>query len=303
MQQPPPRLTLAAFAGLSRAPFLLLSPLCIGLGWTSAYLSDASVAPGTLLLLFIAALSAHIAVNALNEYDDFQSGLDLMTQRTPFSGGSGTLPADPALTIWAWRIGISSLVLTILLGLWLILQTPSARIELLILGGVGCGIIFTYTRWINRQPWLCLIAPGLGFGVLMVAGTHLVLRGQMHTIALAIAVIPFALINNLLLLNQLPDITADRNSGRRTLPVVYGEAFTLRVYLCQGAAVFVWIILGYWLDLWPAGALAALLTAPVLGFVAKGIQANRPQRWRVLGLNVALVLLTPLLFITGILLS
>jgi len=37
----------------------------------------------------MATLSAHIAVNTLNEYMDFKSGLDYETLKTPFAGGSG----------------------------------------------------------------------------------------------------------------------------------------------------------------------------------------------------------------------
>ena len=43
------------------------------------------------------ALCCHVSVNAFNEYYDFRSGLDARTRRTPFSGGSGTLPGKPEL--------------------------------------------------------------------------------------------------------------------------------------------------------------------------------------------------------------
>ena len=51
---------------------------------------------------------AHLAVNMLNEYFDFKSGLDFKTQRTPFSGGSGTLPANPHLARQALTTAIVS---------------------------------------------------------------------------------------------------------------------------------------------------------------------------------------------------
>ncbi len=50
-------------------------------------------------LVLLGALAAHGAVNALNEYADYRSGLDLRTARTPFSGGSGTLVDHPQ----SWR--------------------------------------------------------------------------------------------------------------------------------------------------------------------------------------------------------
>ena len=45
----------------------------------------------------------HVAVNALNEASDMTTGIDLRTTRTPFSGGSGTLPAG-RLTVRATRV-------------------------------------------------------------------------------------------------------------------------------------------------------------------------------------------------------
>ena len=81
--------------GIMRVPFLVLTPACVALGVASAVWTGARMNVGHLLLVLIGALSAHASVNALNEYSDFQSGLDFKTVRTPFSGGSGTLPLFP----------------------------------------------------------------------------------------------------------------------------------------------------------------------------------------------------------------
>lgn len=296
------RFTLSAFLGLCRAPFLVLAPICVALGWTSAYMAGASADPLILVLVFAGAVSAHVAVNALNEYQDFQSGLDLQTRRTPFSGGSGTLPANPGLATHAWRLSMGALGFTVLIGLILVILEPAVRVGLMLLGTIGLVIIYTYTRWINLLPWLCLLAPGIGFGLLMVLGTHLVLRGQLDSIAWALALIPFALVNNLLLLNQLPDVDADRSAGRRTLPIVYGKPFALAVYGLFGLFAYCWVVAGWLLGYWPAGGLAALLTLPLLYLVLVGVKSESNRLQRYLGLNVIMVLLTPILLIAGILL-
>ena len=80
----------------TRPPFLLLTPICVLLGM-SLHLEVANWFTQTIpLLILIGALAAHVSVNALNEYFDFRSGLDLKTTRTPFSGGSGALPNNPS---------------------------------------------------------------------------------------------------------------------------------------------------------------------------------------------------------------
>jgi len=86
-----------ALLGPMRLPFLILTPACVLLGIGAAFYQSGRVDLLQVVIVLIGALAAHISVNALNEYFDFRSGLDLRTQRTPFSGGSGTLAAQPAM--------------------------------------------------------------------------------------------------------------------------------------------------------------------------------------------------------------
>ena len=102
--------------GPMRVPFLVLAPACVFLGLGSAVWSTGSYNTLYALLALLGALAAHISVNALNEYFDFKSGLDTKTTRTPFSGGSGTLPANPEKFKVAWWIGMVSFVITVLVG-------------------------------------------------------------------------------------------------------------------------------------------------------------------------------------------
>ena len=75
-----------------------------------------------------------------------------------------------------------------------------------LLGLAGLLLVFGYTIWFTRDPYLCLIAPGLGFGPFMVMGTHFVLTGNYAWTAFIASLIPFFLVSNLLLLNQFPDV-------------------------------------------------------------------------------------------------
>ena len=100
--------------------------------------------------------------------------MDLQTSRTPFSGGSGSLPAAPqylALAqVWAWlTFGITAAI-----GVYFL----SLRGGLLAwLGATGLVLVIAYTPLINRFPWLCLIAPGVGFGPIMVVGSAIAVTG------------------------------------------------------------------------------------------------------------------------------
>ena len=80
-----------------RLPFLILTPACVVLGLATAIWTVGTVNWFHFVLVLIGAVSAHISVNAFNEYFDFKSGLDEKTRRTPFSGGSGRLQQSPEL--------------------------------------------------------------------------------------------------------------------------------------------------------------------------------------------------------------
>src|SRR4030042_4031996 len=99
-------------------PFLILTPACVFLGVATAIQSGAQINPLHVLLVLIGALCTHISVNAFNEYDDFKSGLDARTQRTPFSGGSGTLPAKPQMARTALVVALLGLGIIVLAGIY-----------------------------------------------------------------------------------------------------------------------------------------------------------------------------------------
>lgn len=286
-----------------RPPFLLLTPVCLFLGASTAFRTGVTIDWVTLTLVFIAAISAHISVNTLNEYQDFQSGLDAHTQPTPFSGGSGALPANPNAASTVLTVAIASLVLTIATGLYLI---SSLGQPLIWMGIAGVLLIVTYTQWLNRQPWLCLIAPGIAFGPIMVLGTHSVLSGTFSLQALIASLVPFFLVNNLLLLNQFPDIEADRMAQRNHLPIAYGTTFSSYIYGLFSLASLTIVLLGVQLQTIPTLSYLAIIPLVATAFVvysALKFADDIPRLLPSMGLNVVATLTTPLLLGLGILLG
>jgi 1,4-dihydroxy-2-naphthoate octaprenyltransferase len=297
--------------GPMRGPFLLLTPACTALALACAWLTRPVAMSATSFVIeaglaLVAALSAHISVNALNEYVDFRSGLDAMTQRTPFSGGSGTLQAHPGLVTWTLILGLGTLVLSLALGLDLLAYWPTTWARLAPLGLLGLALVAGYSPWIARRPWLCLIAPGLGFGTVMVAGAACALVGRHTALAWWAAGVPFLLVNNLLLLNQFPDVDADRAVGRQTLPIVLGRPTSARVAQAQWALAYGLIVVGVLAQVLPPGALLGCLTAPLAWKTGRGVRQHAddlPALVSHLGANVAITLLTPVLMAAGMLLG
>jgi len=278
-----------------RAPFLVLTPVCIFLGFSTAYVVHPSIDLATLSIIFIGAIAAHISVNTLNEYDDFKSGLDLITRKTPFSGGSGALPDNPEMAKSVLVLGLVSLAVTITIGLSLVIEYG---MEIMPIGLVGVVLITAYTKWINRSPFLCLIAPGLGFGMLMVVGANVVLTGGHSNQAWMIALVPFFLVNNLLLLNQYPDIEADSTIGRNTYPITYGIKNSNIMYTIFMLTAYSLIIYFIFSDAIPNLSVIALIPIlfsmfSLLGAIKFGARIGLHPQY--LAANVAATLLTPLL--------
>lgn len=286
--------------GTMRLPFVILAPACVLVGLGTAYRQTGSINWVYFLLALVAGVSAHISVNAFNEYFDFKTGLDSRTQKTPFSGGSGTLQAHPELARGALLVSWVSFGITALIGLFFIYVWGWQALPL---GILGLLLLYGYTAWMVYNPILCLIAPGLGFGPLMVLSTHFALTGTLSFQALIASLVPFFLVSNLLLLNQFPDLEADRSIGRRHYPILLGRTASGYIYIAFLVTTYLVIGLGVVFGILPRFALLGLLTlffaAQIIGNLLKNAE-NVPALLPSMEQNVLVNLLTPVLLAIGL---
>lgn len=308
MQTPPQdkQASRAAVFGPMRLPFVILTPACVALGVATALAQGMDLNKTNamrIVLVLVGAIAAHIGVNALNEYSDFRTGLDQKTKRTPFSGGSGVLPAYPNKAHYALIAGLVSAGIVAAIGVYFLFVRG---LQLLPLGVAGLLVVLLYTPWITRHWFLCLIAPGLGFGTLMVMGTHVALTGTYAWTALVASFVPFFLVNNLLLLNQYPDMDPDRENGRKNVLIVFGPSAGSVVYVMFLAGVYVSIVIGYAFSLFPLSALIGLGTLLLAIPTGLGVFKHAQETDKLiplLGRNVVLNLSTPFLLALGIMLG
>ena len=286
--------------GPMRLPFLALTPACVLLGLGTAVWSSAQVNALYFILALVGAICAHISVNALNEYLDFKSGLDFRTERTPFSGGSGTLREKPELARQALGAAIIAFAITGLIGLFFL---RVRGLSLLPLGILGLLVVVAYTPWFSRHPLLCLIAPGLGFGPLMVMGTDFVLTGEYSWTAFMASLVPFFLVSDLLLLNQFPDAEADQSVGRRHYPIIIGRRASSLIYGAFMVLAYLSIVLGVSLGQMPRTSLIGLIVLVIaipasVGAYRYAEDMNKLMPY--MGLNVVVNILTPVLVAVGL---
>lgn len=291
---------LNAIIQTTRPAFLILTPICIFLGLALAVRTEVELNILSLILILIGGLSAHISVNMLNEYFDLKSGLDLQTNKTPFSGGSGALPEQPDAAPSVLIIGLLALFVTMLTGVYFIFTVGK---DILPIGLIGVLLVVTYTQYINRSAIICLLAPGLGFGLLMVLGTELLLTGQISEKGILVALIPFFLINNLLLLNQYPDIDADKTIGRKTFPIVYGinrSNFVYGLFSLFAYGIIIVLVVNHRLPSLCLLAVFPFLLSMFSLYGAHKVGAVIGQTPQFLAMNVLTALSTPLLLGIGI---
>lgn len=292
-------MSLKDLLGIIRAPFLILTPMCVLLGVSMAFSKGIEVSVLNLVLVFAGGLLAHVSVNSLNEYFDFKSGLDFKTIKTPFSGGSGTLVAKPHLAGYALFIGLISAAFVIIIGLYFVFLRGE---QMLLFGLIGLLCVILYPILFVKNAFFALISPGLGFGTSMVIGTYLALGADLGIPVILASLVPFFLVNNLLLLNQFPDMEADRDTGRENFVIKFGRRRAALIYSLFLMLTYITIILSVVAGYFRITALIGLLTIGLA--IPAGVKAFRfsddlKNLMPALGMNVGVNLLTPLLLAIG----
>jgi 1,4-dihydroxy-2-naphthoate octaprenyltransferase len=178
-------------------------------------------------LALAGAILAHAGTNLANDYGDHTSRNDEYNKvPSPFNGGSRVIQAG---LLAPWKVALAAGVCfaaTIAIGLYLndaIGGRPFANTPLLWIGISGCLLGFAYTLgpWRLSYRGLGEIAIALGFGPVIVLGTHYVLSaGAISDWSWGrplCASIPIAIFVMLIIwINQFQDAPADARARKRT---------------------------------------------------------------------------------------
>lgn len=295
-------MTLKTYFLETRPQFLILSLVLVILGTSMAYYDGYFHLSHTLLVL-LGLLLVHIAVNTLNDYFDYKSGIDLKTNRTPFSGGSGILVSGELSAKKVFWFGTISFILAVPIGIYFILTVGWFLLPIFV---VGTLLVFFYNTYFAKlgfgMPEFCA---GLGMGTLPVFGIYLILSQDFSSSALFASIPSGILVCNLLLLNEIPDAEADKIGGRKTLPIILGKDKSAIIYSGLTLLVYVWIILGVMGQIMPPFTLIALFTLPFAFKAISGSFAHTDtsKMLPAQGANIMVVLLTQFLLGIGYILA
>ncbi|HDQ04989.1 MAG TPA: prenyltransferase [Deltaproteobacteria bacterium] len=285
----------------TRPQYLLLSVILAFLGTCMAWYYQDVLHLGYALLAGFGLVLTHISVNTLNDYFDFKSGVDLRTDITPFSGGSGILKAGllkPNQVLWT---GIITLLLAAPVGIYFVIAQGWLLLPLLIVAAL-CVVLYTPVILNHKWPeW----SAGLGLGMLPVLGMYFAQTGFYSWLAFFGSVPSFVLVHNLLLLNEFPDVEADSFAGRKTLPITMGKTKAAKFFTAMTVLLYLWIAGCVAAGVAPAWTLLAFLTLPFSVMAVRG-SFQHDQRDKLIAAmknNVLVVLATQFLLAVGYLVA
>ena len=289
--------SLNAWLLLPRFHFIPLTVILVSLG-TAIGAYEGFFHLGNFLLAMVGSILVHITVNVINDYYDYVGGIDLNTQRTPFSGGSGVLTSNLLRPKQAFWLATICLLIAMVIGAYFVLTKGWILFPLLLVAGFSAYFYNVYlSKWMVGE-----LFAGLNFGPLIVLGSYYVQTGRYSWEALVASLAPGILTSNLLFLNEFPDREADEKGGRKHLVITLGRKDARFIFVALLLASYLCIVIGVLTKMMPVVALIGLGTIGFGWKAAKGALKyynDTNQLVPALGANVITILGTQALLAIG----
>jgi 1,4-dihydroxy-2-naphthoate octaprenyltransferase len=220
------------YLGASVAPVLVGSAL--------GYAVAGSFHAGLFVLAVLAIMALHAGANVVNDYFDSLSRNDWVNENpTPFSGGRQFIQKgilSPRATLLA---GLGYLAVGA--GIGLVIVALSRSLFVLGIGVAGVLGAFFYTAGPLRLGYRGVgeIVIGFLFGILPVYGSYYLQARSIDLLPLLPALIVAILIFLVILVNEFPDLPADRQVNKRTMIVIFGIPACVLIYRTALAASYI----------------------------------------------------------------
>jgi 1,4-dihydroxy-2-naphthoate octaprenyltransferase len=242
----------------ARAPFLVVSliPAVLGglIGYNSGYF-DWTI----FILATVGIVMAHSAADFVDDYYDFINGnlgnKEQQFHDSPLIRGEITLRQVMIATLICLGIAVAA-------GLYLLVEVGLPVLYLML---AGTFIVLFYTA-----PPIRLNYRGLGetmlffaFGPLIVFGSYYVLSGKFSWEPV-FASIPLGIFTmNVGIVSNTFDYEDDVKSGKKCIPVRFGQKNAVRIIIIGTVIAYLSIIAGVYLNYLPAWSLLTFLALPI----------------------------------------
>ncbi len=284
-----------------RIKFLLASVIAVSLGLALSYwqtktldVASAAITMGGVILL-------HASVDLLNDYSDYKRGIDTITKRTKFSGGTGVLPEGLLKPSTVYYAGIICLILGSFVGVYFVML--HGWIIAAILGFAVLSIYFYSTKIVDSG--LGEIFVGIK-GSMIVLGTMFIQTEQILPTNILAGIIAGTLSAFVLFITSFPDHDADKQKGRKTLVIVLGKVQAANLYVVFPCVVYGLVMLGIVLNLLPVHSAMVFATMPLVFQARKKIKSSLDeiiQFTKIMKTTVVYSRITGALFVISIIMA
>lgn len=252
-----------------RIRFLLSSIIAVATGLSIAFWKYKDIDLFYASLTFAGVICLHASIDLLNDYWDYKRGIDTITRRTKFSGGTGVLPQNLLKPKSVYCAGVILLLIGSLVGAYFALVRG-----IIILAFVGFAVLAVYFYTTN------IVNVGLGEtfvaikGTLIVVGSYYIQTSSIGIFSVYAGIIIGILSATVLFINSFPDYEADRLGGRKTLVILLGKKRAARIFpyiiLCTYSLIIAGAFVGY-LKIY---SLVSLVSLPFAIIAIRGINKS-----------------------------
>lgn len=253
------------FGALVQAQTTVISALPYLLGCAFTYFYYGHFNLGDTVLLFIAVVAFHLAVNGHNQYADYRRFND-----SKISSHNNIIKNFKINLSWARLVIVSLALLAAIIGIYLTIKTGWI---LLLIGVLSFLIGYAYSG--GRHPILKTPFGEPASGITM--GYNITLLAIYINIynldnfdiyfwlkGLLVAMPAILVISNVMLGNNICDVKEDVKIGKQTLVYYIGQSAAMKVLIACYVASYVMIVVAVILQYIPVVTLGTLLTIPLV---------------------------------------
>ena len=232
-----------------RANYLVLAILLVSIGVALAYKykpAEYNIALLDILLVYLGVIFAHISINLINEYTDYESGIDNIDIKSPFSGGENLIRKGFTKYTSVLFAAFLSLIIAATIGVYFVLTSHLVILVLLLIGLIAiAGHTDVWSKYMINE-----VFSGIILGTVVIIGTYIALIHQKYVplkdlipIEVWVISIPPGLLTTLLLiLNKFPSDEKNKIAGRKPLVAVFGRQKASQIYSLGALLTFILIL-------------------------------------------------------------
>jgi 1,4-dihydroxy-2-naphthoate octaprenyltransferase len=241
-----------------RIRFLLASVIAVTNGLAITWWKFQQFDLFSAVLTYVGVVCLHASVDLLNDYWDYKRGIDNLTKRTPFSGGTGVLPEKLLTPSSVYRAGLAFLIIGSSIGIYFVLLRGITVAVILVFAVLA--IYFYSTSIVNAGLGELFVAIK---GAMIVLGTFFVQVAQITLEPLYVGAIVGLLSASVLFVNSFPDYDADKAKGRKTLVITMGRRSASAFFAFFPIAIYTLIGIGIMANMTTVYSLICFAAVPL----------------------------------------